>query len=69
MNSIKEIKLELLSANECEYILGGGDSLEFTIAEYFGMGVGYLAKKLWRGFQIYSANLYELQKHSMVIHK
>jgi hypothetical protein len=61
--------LQILSDQECEYISGGSDSLDKSIAEYLGMGVGYLAKKLWKGFQIYSANLYELQKNTQVIYK
>ncbi len=58
-----------LSDEECLSINGGSESIDYTVAEYLGIGLGYLAKKLWKGFQIYSANLYEMQKNTMVIYK
>jgi hypothetical protein len=68
---MKTTELYLLSETdqlENIYVSGGG-SLEYTIAEYVGIGIGFITKKLWKGFQAYSANLYELQKNSMIIHK
>lgn len=69
METVNSTELVLLTDQECDYISGGSDSLDYTIAEYLGMGIGFLAKKLWKGFQIYSANLYELQKNTQVIYK
>lgn len=61
----------LIPACEAEIISirGGASGYDAKLAEYIGMGVGYLAKKLWKGFLAYSNYIYELQKETMIIYK
>lgn len=58
-----------MDEREISFIRGGSDSFDYTVAEYLGMGLGFLAKKLWKGFQAYSEYMYQMQSRTMVIYK
>ena len=43
--------------------------MEYELAEYLGMGVGFSARKLWKAFKLLSSHLYKMRANPLLLYQ